>query len=105
MEDVIKSKIVSVQRTSYGQNTELGYSYDLSINVDALVKKITSITCMVGKIQDPEADVVISDNIGFMSYDGTQCNINLQEADIENIDIHAAELKRFITEAKAGIDD
>lgn len=105
MEDVIKSKIVSVQRTSYGQNAELGYSYDLSINVDALVKKLTSLTCMVGKIQDPNAEVLIYDNIGFMSYDGTQCNINLKEADITGIDIHASELKRFISEAKAGIDD
>lgn len=105
MEDVIKSKVVSVQRTSYGKNAELGYSYDLSINVDALAKKLTSMTCMVGKIQDPDAEVVIYDSIGFMSYDGTQCNINLQEADIENIDIHAAELKRFITEAKSGISN
>ena len=105
MEDVIKSKIVSVQRTSYGQNAELGYFYDLSVDVDALAKKLTSLTCMVGKIQDPNAEVTIYDNIGFMKFEEAQYHINLQDADIDNIDIHATELKRFVTEAKAGIND
>lgn len=105
MEDVIKSKIVSIQRTSYGQNAELGYSYDLSVNVDALAKKLASMTCSINKIQDPNAEIAIYDNIGFMKFEEAQYSVNLREADIDDIDIHATELKRFVREAVAGIDD
>ena len=104
MEDVIKSKIVSVQRTSYGQNASLGYSYDLDINIDALGKKINSLTCRINKQPDKDAQI---ENLGHIEFVKERATIVMAilESEFDNMDMHIAEFKRFITEAKAGIED
>ena len=104
MEDVIKSKVVSVQRTSYGQNANLGYSYDLDINIDALEKKIKSLTCRVNKRQDENSPIQNLGHIEFVKERGTIV-MAILESEFDNMDIHIAEFKRFLNESREGIDD
>lgn len=104
MDDVIKSKVVSVQRTSFGQNANLGYSYDLDINIDALGKKINSLTCRVNRQADENTPIKNLGHIEFVKEKGTIV-MAILESEFDNMDIHIAEFKRFINEANVGIED
>lgn len=102
MSEIIKSRLIREERTSFGSNQKLGFEYELTINIDAVKKELVSIEGLINK-KVGEGDNSTTENIGWLGYQHGESTVRVTSAHIDTLPTHADELKRFVNSAIAGI--